>query len=141
AIGSHWRRDGIGRHHRRPIGIAAEADVITPDDLMSGKRPKGRNVTIFDDDHYYMGGVLAELLATEDYRVQLVTSASVVSAYTHASLEQERIQARLLNLNVEIIANRAVTAVHQGHADLACVFTGRTTQIACDCVLLVTSRA
>jgi hypothetical protein len=24
-------------------------------------------VVLFDDDHYYMGGVLAELLAREDY--------------------------------------------------------------------------
>ena len=31
---------------------------------------------LFDDDHYYLGGVLAELLATEGYRVTLITPAS-----------------------------------------------------------------
>jgi len=44
-----------------------------PDDLMAGTRPRGHRVVLFDDDHYYMGGVLAELLATEGHDVQLVT--------------------------------------------------------------------
>ena len=30
-------------------------------------------VVIYDDDHYYMGGVLAELLRGEGYEVVLVT--------------------------------------------------------------------
>ena len=28
--------------------------------MMAGHLPKGR-VTVFDDDHYYMGGVLADM--------------------------------------------------------------------------------
>lgn len=36
--------------------------VYTPDDLMGGNVPSGTAV-LFDDDHYYMGGVLAELMA------------------------------------------------------------------------------
>ena len=46
----------------RPIALAADADVLTPDDIMAGRMPRGRDVLIYDDDHYYMGGVLAELL-------------------------------------------------------------------------------
>ena len=34
--------------------------LYTPDDLMNGAYPTG-HVVIYDDDHYYMGGVLAEL--------------------------------------------------------------------------------
>jgi len=40
---------------------------------MAGTRPRGHRVVLFDDDHYYMGGVFAELLATEGHDVQLVT--------------------------------------------------------------------
>ena len=31
--------------------VASDADVLTPDDLMAGKRPTGKTVTLYDDDH------------------------------------------------------------------------------------------
>ena len=34
--------------------------IFTPDDIMEGRMPAVGWVVIFDDDHYYMGGVLAE---------------------------------------------------------------------------------
>ncbi len=46
--------------------------VFTPDDLMGGEIPTGQ-VVLFDDDHYYMGGVLAELLVENGAKVTLVT--------------------------------------------------------------------
>ncbi len=62
ATGSHWRRDGVGRATPFPVSISGEAKVMTPDDVMAG-RPLAGPVVIYDDDHYAMGGVLAELLA------------------------------------------------------------------------------
>ena len=140
ATGATWRRDGIGRHHRRPIVIAPRAEVLTPDDLMAGTRPAGRNIVLFDDDHYYMGGVLAELLRRADYQVTLVTPAPVASTFTTATLEQGRIQARLLDLGVTIRANLAVSAIAPEHVDLSCVYTGRASKLACDAVVLATAR-
>ena len=58
---------------RRPVELRRRCRVLTPDDLMAGVRPDGERVVVFDDDHYYMGGVLAELLAREGRRVTLVT--------------------------------------------------------------------
>ena len=79
ATGSTWRRDGVARHHIEAHHHSdAEADVLTPDDIMDGKRPQGKNVVLYDDDHYYMGGVLAELLRKEGYAVTLVTPSSLV---------------------------------------------------------------
>ncbi|MCB1377210.1 MAG: NAD(P)-binding protein, partial [Alphaproteobacteria bacterium] len=140
AAGAAWRRDGTGRHHVRPIVMAPGADVLTPDDLMAGKRPASRDVVIFDDDHYYMGGVLAELLRKEDYTVTLVTPAALASAFTKASLEQAVIQKRLLDVGVRIEANQAVDAIARDHVLLACVFTGTTRALACGSVVLVTAR-
>jgi hypothetical protein len=51
----------MGRARATPIP-GSHPNIFTPDDLMTGKMPQGR-VVIYDDDHYYMGGVLAELLA------------------------------------------------------------------------------
>ncbi len=138
--GATWRRDGTGNYHVRPIGIAPAAAILTPDDLMAGKRPKGRHIAIFDDDHYYMGGVLAELLRKEDYRVSLVTPSALVSTYTKWTLEQVRIQSRLLNLGIEILANTDVTSVAADHVTLACVFTGKASALPCGSTVLVTAR-
>jgi dimethylamine/trimethylamine dehydrogenase len=55
--------------------------VHTPDDIMAGTEPSGP-VVIFDDEHYYMGGVIAEKLARSGMAVTLVTPESLVSAFT-----------------------------------------------------------
>ena len=75
ATGSSWRADGVGRWHTLPIPTAGLA-VFTPDDLMAGARPPRGHVVVFDDDHYYMGGVVAELLRRDGYAVTLVTPDS-----------------------------------------------------------------
>jgi hypothetical protein len=59
--GSHWRRDGTARHVLIPVAIDAQMPVFTPDDIMAGHMPSG-HVVVYDDDHYYMGGVMAEKL-------------------------------------------------------------------------------
>ena len=138
ATGSHWRRDGTARHHRAPINTTPHC--LTPDDLVAGQRPVGRNVVIYDDDHYYMGGVLAELLRKEGCTVTIVTPAPLVSIFTKNTLEQLKIHQRLAGLGVTIIANRAVNAVAADHVITACIFTGIETSLACDAVILVTAR-
>ena len=65
ATGATGGSDGVGRWHTKPMEIVDGADVLTPDDIMAGSRPRGNRVVVFDDDHYYMGGVVAELLAGE----------------------------------------------------------------------------
>jgi dimethylamine/trimethylamine dehydrogenase len=140
ATGSEWRRDGTARFHHAPIPVADDAEVLTPDDLMAGKRPGGSHVLLYDDDHYYMGSVLAELLVQEGHRVTFVTPAGEVATWARNTLEQEKIQKRLLEIGVEIRPHRALTGVARGGAETVCVFTGRPAPIACDAALLVTAR-
>jgi dimethylamine/trimethylamine dehydrogenase len=140
ATGARWRADGVGRHHTRPIPLDPALPVVTPDDLMNGHLPEGERVTIFDDDHYYMGGVLAELLVRAGRRVTLVTPAHSVSSWTVATMEQHRIQRRMLELEVEIVASHAVIATEAGGARVGCVFTGRERAIAADAAVFVTAR-
>ena len=140
ATGSRWRRDGVGHWHRRPIPIEGGSEVLTPDDLLAGTRPHGHHIVIFDDDHYYMGGVLAELLIADGYEVALVTPAADVSTWTHHTLEQHRIQRRLLDNGVALHPQRTVTRVTNSAVTTACVFTNREELIACDASVFVTSR-
>jgi dimethylamine/trimethylamine dehydrogenase len=139
ATGSAWRRDGIGRAILKPLALEG-VDVLNPDDLMAGSRPETREVLLFDDDHYYMGGVLAELLVKEGYSVTLVTPAATVSAWSFNTMEQHKIQARLIELGVKIKPSAILAGVQSGVATLSCAFTGRTEEIAASAVVLVTAR-
>jgi dimethylamine/trimethylamine dehydrogenase len=140
ATGSTWRRDGTARFHHQPVPIEAHMEVLTPDDLMAGKRPMGARTLLYDDDHYYMGGVLAELLVREGYHVSLATPAGEVSNWARNTLEQEKIQTRLLELGVDIRPHRALLRVLRGGVEIGCVFTGRTSAVECESVVLVTAR-
>lgn len=140
ATGSTWRQDGVARWHTLPITVDPAAEVLTPDDIMAGRRPRGNRVVLFDDDHYYMGGVLAELLAGEGHDVHLVTPASQVSSWTTNTLEIVKIQRRVLGAGVTVHCNGTVTSVASDHVTHMNVYTEDETEIAADSVLMVTSR-
>jgi len=139
ATGAQWRRDGVARQHVVPMPVDPAMPVFTPDDLMDGRLPSGR-VVLFDDDHYYMGGVLAELLAGAGTRVTLVTPAARVSEWTQNTLEQAAVHRRLAGLGVDIRLNLGLASVGQGGVTTVCSYTGRTGTLEADAVVLVTSR-
>ena len=140
ATGATWRRDGVARWHTTPVEIDEGPQVLTPDDLMAGARPAGRRVVLFDDDHYYLGGVLAELLAKEGHEVHLVTPAATVSSWTANTLELVKVQRRVLEAGVHVHTARALTAVRSGHVESVCAYTGAARDLAADAVVLVTAR-
>ncbi|MBK0328059.1 FAD-dependent oxidoreductase [Rhodobacteraceae bacterium F11138] len=140
ATGATWRRDGVARQHVVPMPIAEGAKVFTPDDLMDGTVPGG-NVVIYDDDHYYMGGVLAELLVKQGAKVTLITPSAFVSDWTNNTLEQATIHARLDDMGVDIVLNRGVTEIAADHVVSNCVYTGKTRAYEVDAVVMVASRA
>lgn len=140
ATGATWRRDGVARWHTEPVPADDSAEILTPDDLMAGLRPSGRKVVLYDDDHYYLGGVLAELLRAEGHDVEIVTPAPQVSAWTVATLEVSKIQRRLLLAGITLRTNAALTAVSAGKVTVANTYTGQAAQVAADSVLMVTAR-
>jgi dimethylamine/trimethylamine dehydrogenase len=139
ATGATWRRDGVGYRHHHPIEKLDHPHIVTPGDVMNGITVGGP-VVVFDDDHYYMGGVLAEKLRQMGLAVTLVTPAESASFFTHNMLDHGRIPARLIELDVAIVANRKVTAFHGDHVETACVYTGRLSKIECASVVTVTAR-
>jgi len=140
ATGASWRRDGVGVSQAGPIAFADPVDLLTPDDVMSGSRPSGERVVVFDDDHYYMGSAIAELLAGEGYSVTFVTPEPEVAAWTHKTMEQHRIQARLLDLGVRVVVAHTAGRVTSDGIIVCCAYTGREQEIDGDAVVLVTSR-
>ena len=139
ATGATWRRDGFGRRNHKPVPAEPGAVMLSPDDVMDGV-PIDGPVLVFDDDDYYMGGVLAETLRKRGLEVMLVTPAPLVSAWTVNTLEQEKIQRQILEAGIEVVANSNLVGVRPGSVDLACVFTGRRHTRAAEAVVLVTAR-
>lgn len=120
ATGSTWHSDGMDRVHNSQV--------------------PGGPVVIFDDDHYYMGGVLAERLRKAGCEVTLVMPAPLVSAWTEGTTEQALIQRRLSELGVQIMAPHDLVAISDGRVDIACVYTDRIITRDCASVVMVTSR-
>jgi dimethylamine/trimethylamine dehydrogenase len=139
ATGSTYRRDGIGRTLWRAITGHDLPHVLTPDDFFAGRRPSGR-IVVYDDDHYVMGGLLAEWFAAHDCRVSLVTPAPLVSHWTQYALEQQRIEARLRSLRVAIQTRHCVTRIETGSVVVTDEITGADCRLDADHVVLVTDR-
>ena len=139
ATGSRWTADGIGRTNPRGIAIDEGATVLTPNDIMDGTEPTGP-VVIFDDDNFYMGGLMAEKLRADGHEVTFVTAAPEVAGWSHNTLEQHVVQKRLLEMGVTLILTHNVTALRAGEVALACTYTGASRTIPCGTAVLVTMR-
>jgi dimethylamine/trimethylamine dehydrogenase len=140
ATGATWRRDGIGRANTRPIpGFDLEHGVLTPDDIMDGARVAGR-VAVFDDDHYYLGAILAERLRNDGCDVTLITPAERASSWTVNTLEQHAIQKHILDLGVELLLSHNVVEFDGANVTVECVYTGHRRMIAGTTMVAATSR-
>jgi dimethylamine/trimethylamine dehydrogenase len=139
ATGAAWRKSGIGRWHLAPISGWESANVLTPDDVMADVIPKGP-VVVFDDDHYYMGSVVAEKLLRAECDVTYVTAAGKVCEWAYTTDEQKRAQTTLIALGVRLETGTVVEALAGDIATLACAYTGRTRDVTAASVVMVTSR-
>ena len=141
ATGSIWRSDGLGQSNRRkPPKIEISANIVPLDEILDGNLPLQNIVTIYDDDQGYIAGVIAELFVEKGKQVNFVTPASVVSPFTILTLEQQRVQKRLLELGVNIFCNQSLAEVRQNEIHLRCEFTGEISAIETESVVLITER-
>ncbi len=140
ATGSQWRRDGIGSTRFRPLGGLDSLRVLTPDDIMAGATAP-KSAIVYDDEHNYMGGVIAEHLARQGCRTILVTPHVLVSAWTDYTLEQARIVGRLHGLGVEMRTSATLHSIEAGKLVLQSAATSAALgAIEADALVLVTAR-
>jgi dimethylamine/trimethylamine dehydrogenase len=139
ATGATWRRDGVGISNAEPVAVSDRARIHVPEDLYGGAEIAGP-VVVFDDDNFYLGGVIAEKLRREGHEVTLVTTESVVSAWTVHTLEQQRIQSRIMGLGIAVIAKHNLVRIDAGEVTLACLYTERPRTLTAATVVMVTSR-
>ncbi|MEM7207181.1 MAG: FAD-dependent oxidoreductase [Pseudomonadota bacterium] len=140
ATGSQWRRDGAGRFHHHAIDGIHSAHVLTPDDILNDNSPSGE-VIIYDDDHYLMGGVIAEHLHNNGANITLVTTEPVVSSWTVNTLEQDKIQSKLMRMGIGIITSHCIATVNGANVDVASIYCAdQITSLYADAIIMATSR-
>ena len=141
ATGSRWRQDGLGRANWEPLeGIADHGSVFTPDDIVEGNLPVAGPVVVYDDDHYYLGGIIAQMLAQAGLSVTLVTPGPEVSHWTRYTMEQPRIEALLRRLGVHLEVNHKLTGVFPDRVIAVSNLTAEVQSIDAVSVVLVTAR-
>jgi dimethylamine/trimethylamine dehydrogenase len=140
ATGATWRRDGIGYNIRDAVPGWDRAHVFSPSDLMDGRRPPDGPVLVFDDDGYYMANVLAELLREEGREVMLATPAPLIAQWTQYTLEQEPIEARMVDRGIAMLTRHTLTGVGGAEAELHDDLNRRTVRMDCAGVVMVTAR-
>jgi dimethylamine/trimethylamine dehydrogenase len=136
ATGSHWRRDAVGVYEIRRLTLPG---ALTPEDVFGGAKVAGP-VVIYDDEHYFMAGALAEKLAVAGHEVHYVTTAAVASSWTVMTNEQDFLQARLIEAGVRLHPLKALKSQGNGAVTLACVYTGREEALPCATLILCTGR-
>ncbi|MGH6887279.1 MAG: NADH:flavin oxidoreductase, partial [Geminicoccales bacterium] len=95
---------------------------------------------VFDDDHYYLGGVLAEKLRRDGHAVTLATPAAEASSWTRMTDEQAKIQAQLIRLDVELLPFHDLAGSEGVAVTLEHIHTDHRLTRPCGTLVLVTSR-
>jgi dimethylamine/trimethylamine dehydrogenase len=139
ATGAKWRRDGVGRWLDRPVEGSESPNVITPDEILAGVVPDGP-VVVYDDDHYYIGGVIAEKLRLDGLEVTLITPANEISTWTRLTEEQYRIQQRILNLSISIETGVTLSSIAADHIVMESIHTEEKRDLGATTVVMATSR-
>lgn len=139
ATGAKWRRDGVGRFNTTPVLNGDEANVLTPDDIMDGAQVCGP-VVIYDEDGAYIGNVVAEKLVKDGHDVTYVIPGSEVAPYLALTMEQHKVIAHLMELDVRIERLKSLKAIHREKIEIACVHGGESLALPLGTAVALTSK-
>ena len=139
ATGATWRRDAIGRFNFTPIDNEGSIRVLTADDLFEGTEVVGP-VVIYDEDGAYLGNVFAEKLRAEGHDVVIVTPHADVAPYLALTMEQHKVAARLVALNIAVERLRVLQSIGDQEITFAGVHGDEERRIAAKTLVLLTAR-
>jgi len=139
ATGARWTR-ALYSTLELPVDELGGSSVYTPDDIAAGAHLEGP-IVVFDFDNYYMGSLLAELLARTADSVTYVTPAGHASAWAIMTNEQPQVHRALANAGVHLLTLSRVTALADDEAVVANLFTGAERRLPCRSLVVVGARA
>ncbi|AWZ21170.1 probable methylamine [Roseovarius sp. TM1035] len=140
ATGAQWRKDVFdGEVFQSVAEGAAEAHILTPDDIMAGRLPDGPTV-VYDGDGYYMGGVLAERLRMAGLEVTLATPDDSLSRWAGNTAERWRVRRHLQGLGVRFEPAREIAGFDGRAVVLPCAYGGAELTVAASHLVMVSAR-
>ncbi|MEX0817621.1 MAG: FAD-dependent oxidoreductase [Gaiellales bacterium] len=142
ATGAHWARDGLNylTHEPIPGADASQPHVLTPEQVMvDGKAPPGERVVVFDAEGYFTAAGLAEKLAGDGCRVELVTPLDRVAPLCDESLEGALLRQHLHDAGIAFRTETMLTGIEPGRVT-ARHEHGDEVVLEADAVLLCTQR-
>ncbi|TDK51458.1 FAD-dependent oxidoreductase [Antarcticimicrobium luteum] len=141
ATGATWRKERFNGEAYVSVAAAGSApEILTPDDIMNGVAPKGP-VLVYDEDGYYLGGVIAEKLQQDGLEVSLATPADNISDWAGKTSERWRVRTHLMKLGVETIVSHSLQSFDGNTATLTCEYSAREKPLAARSVVMVTQRS
>ena len=141
ATGSRWRPERFdGEAYVPVVAEGSGVRVFTADDIMAGRMPDGPTL-VYDEDGYYLGGVIAEAVRATGVPVTLATPRDVVSDWAGKTAERWRVRSHLMKLGVEIELSRRLTGFDGREAVLECTYGGGEKRLPVAQVVMVTQRA
>ncbi len=140
ATGAKWRADGFGRTNTINIeNLGPSGQIFTPDDIMVGRLPKGR-VVVFDDDYYYMGPVIAEMLQKAGCQVTFVSTTNMACSFGIYTTEQPTAQRSLIKAGIKMVFSQNIDSYDGENIALSCMYTEQPSVIQADAIVMVTAR-
>jgi dimethylamine/trimethylamine dehydrogenase len=106
---------------------------------MAGRLPSG-HVVLFDDDAFYLGSVMAEVLVKAGCTVTIVTPEDTVASWSSNTLDFRHIQKRLYTLGVRQLTSHNIVLAHAGGVRTQHNWSGVAQDIACDAIVSLTAR-
>jgi len=139
ATGSYWKTNGHSRDGRAHLIHDESVQILTADDIMAGIVPQGP-VVVYDADHYYMAGVIAERCQALGCQVSYMTPATRASDWTENTLEQQKIQAQLMQKGIVLHLNQKLREINCNTLISNCIYSRTETLTPCKTLILVTER-
>ncbi len=141
ATGASWRKERFSEYTYKSVAAEGTSpEILTPDDIMAGTRPAGP-VLIYDEDSYYMGGVLAEAIRDTGAEVTLATPSDVVSEWAGKTSERWRVRSHLMRLGVNLELAHELTLFDGQTATLHCEYSWAEKKLPITSLVMVTQRS
>jgi dimethylamine/trimethylamine dehydrogenase len=106
---------------------------------MAGTLPSGPTL-VYDEDGYYLGGVIAERLRRADVPVTLCTPRDNISEWAGNTGERWRIRTHLAALGVGFVLSHALERFDGEAAKLVCEYSGASQSVPATAIVMVTQR-
>jgi dimethylamine/trimethylamine dehydrogenase len=107
--------------------------------MLEGKRPPGERVVVYDCEGYFVAAGVAEKLALEGHRVELVTCLETIAPFCDETLEGPLLRRHLHDVGVAQRSGVLLQAIEHGKVTAEDQF-GDALELEADAVVLVTQR-